>query len=227
MEKFLVFSSTHFYYLGGYFFLVLIGLLIASFFQNKKTVARFIAFLVLILKCSELYYRHMVFKEIYITMLPLHLCNLTLIITLLAMIFQAKFLFQVVYFWAPGAIFALLTPEITYKFPNLWSISFFITHFYLIFAVFYEMIYFKFKPTKNGLIGSFIFLNIIAFIVYFINIKLGTNYLYINHLPDFKSPLNHFGPWPYYILVTEGIYLFISLIFYLPFKEKKFLRKHY
>ncbi|MGL6154222.1 MAG: TIGR02206 family membrane protein [Cetobacterium sp.] len=226
MENFTLFSSTHFYYLGGYFLFILFGLAFATFFNNKKKYAQIVALLILILKLSELYYRHTVFKEPIISLLPLHLCNLALIVALIATIFQIKFLNQIVYFWMPGAFFALITPEVKYSFPNIWNISFFLTHFYLFFVVFYEIIYFKFKATKEGLITSFLILNILALIIYFINSKLGTNYLYINYLPTFDSPLKYFGPWPYYILITEGIYLVLSFILYFPFRDKK-LFKHY
>lgn len=222
MQQFALFSTTHIYTLIGYFIFFCLLFLFCSFAQKKKKIARIIAILILGLKFSELWYRHTVLGAEIRTLLPLHLCNVTLVVTILAMLFQAKFLFQLVFFWSVGAIFALLTPEVREPFPSFLGISFFITHFYLLFAVAYEMVFFKFRPTKAGLIGSFITLNLIALGVYFINAKLGTNYFYINFKPAFNSPLDFFGPWPNYILVVDGIYLFLSMFMYWLFREKTY-----
>lgn len=222
MKTFSLFGTEHLYTLLGYFIFMIIILFLSSFADSKKRLARNISILIAVLKIAELSYRHYIHGEQMSSLLPLHLCNLALLVAIISMIFQKKFLFQFVYFWSAGAIFALLTPEVRYSFPNFLNISFFITHFYLIFSVLYELIYFKFKPTKTGFINSFILINIIALFVYFINSRLGTNYLYINYKPNFNSPLDYFGDWPYYIFIIEAIYLFISLLLYLPFRQRSY-----
>ena len=121
-----------------------------------------------------------------------------------------------------GAIFAILTPDVKYSFPHPLTLSFYITHFYLIFAAIYGVIFFEFKPTFRGWVDSFVFLNVLAVIIFFINSNLGTNYLYVNRIPDFTSPLDHFGKWPYYIAVVEGIYLILTYAIYFPFRRKTF-----
>ena len=72
-----------------------------------------------------------------------------------------------------------------------------------------------------GFWGSFLTLNVLAVIIFFVNNKLGTNYLFINRMPEFSSPLNAFGEWPYYLIVLEVLFLVITYILYLPFKKRK------
>ena len=57
--------------------------------------------------------------------------------------------------------------------------------------------------------------------MYFINEKLGTNYLYVNRPPATKSLVDLMGPWPNYIYSVMGIYIVISFFMYLPFRAKK------
>jgi hypothetical integral membrane protein (TIGR02206 family) len=83
---------------------------------------------------------------------------------------------------------------------------------------------FNLRPTKSGIWVSVLTLNIISLIVYFINNKLGTNYLYINRIPEFTSPLQYFGQWPYYLIVLEAIFLILAHLMYLPFRRR---RSHY
>ncbi len=221
MTTFSLFSLEHFLYLGGYLVLTLILFFLSSFSYKKSSLAKVSVFIILALKISELFYRYTFFHEDILEMLPLHLCNLALITAIIAMTFKSYFFFELTYFWSGGAIFALLTPEVKYSFPNLWNISFFATHFYLLYAVLYCINYFNFKPTKSGLYKSIITINILALFIYQINKVIGTNYMFINHIPKFESPINFLGPWPYYIISFEAIALLLFYALYLPFRKRK------
>lgn len=79
---------------------------------------------------------------------------------------------------------------------------------------------FKFRPTLWGYFIAFFVINLICLGVYFLNDSLGTNYLYVNRVPDFSSPINYFGEWPYYIVVVELIYIILTYLIYFPFKSR-------
>ncbi len=235
METFTLFSTEHFWFIGGGFlgilahfwfigggFLGILALTMVSAFLPKYKFAQFSAIVILLIKIAELSYRHIYVGEPIYSLLPLHMCNLTLIIAILTMLTKSQKLFQLTYFWCLGALFAVITPDIKYSFPHPLTLSFYITHFYLLFAAIYGILFFNFKPTFKGWVNSFITLNIFAFIIFFINKKLGTNYLYINKIPDFSSPLDYFGQWPYYIIVVEIIYLILTYGIYYPFRRKTF-----
>ena len=221
METFTLFSTEHFWFIGGGF-LGILALTMVSAFLPKYKFAQFSAIVILLIKIAELSYRHIYVGEPIYSLLPLHMCNLTLIIAILTMLTKSQKLFQLTYFWCLGALFAVITPDIKYSFPHPLTLSFYITHFYLLFAAIYGILFFNFKPTFKGWINSFITLNIFAFIIFFINKKLGTNYLYVNRIPNFSSPLDYFGQWPYYIIVVEVIYLILTYGIYYPFRRKTY-----
>ncbi|MCF2639043.1 TIGR02206 family membrane protein [uncultured Fusobacterium sp.] len=221
METFTLFSTEHFWFIGGGF-LGILALTMVSAFLPKYKFAQFSAIVILLIKIAELSYRHIYVGEPIYSLLPLHMCNLTLIIAILTMLTKSQKLFQLTYFWCLGALFAVITPDIKYSFPHPLTLSFYITHFYLLFAAIYGILFFNFKPTFKGWINSFITLNIFAFIIFFINKKLGTNYLYVNRIPNFSSPLDYFGQWPYYIIVVEIIYLILTYGIYYPFRRKTY-----
>ncbi len=221
METFTLFSTEHFWFIGGGF-LGILALTMVSAFLPKYKFAQFSAVVILLIKLAELSYRHIYVGEPIYSLLPLHMCNLTLIIAILTMLTKSQKLFQLTYFWCLGALFAVITPDIKYSFPHPLTLSFYITHFYLLFAAIYGILFFNFKPTFKGWINSFITLNIFAFIIFFINKKLGTNYLYVNRIPNFSSPLDYFGQWPYYIIVVEIIYLILTYGIYYPFRRKTY-----
>lgn len=195
------------------------GLIGLGYCVNQKILARGVSVIVLGIKMAELYYRHVFLGEKISHMLPFHLCNLAIIVSIFMMMFHSKVLFQLVYFWFGGAIFAIVTPDIIFDYPNFFTISFFITHFYLIFAALFALFHFRFRPTKKGLIFAFVIINMWAFFMYFVNQKLGTNYLFINRVPETKTLLSYLGSWPYYYLPVEGLYLAVSFFLYLPFRR--------
>ncbi|MDR3258332.1 MAG: TIGR02206 family membrane protein [Fusobacteriaceae bacterium] len=222
MEAFKVFGLQHILVM----IFGLIGIFIALFISNinYRLIPKIMGTFILFIKLGELAYRHIINKEPIYNLLPLHLCNLALIIAILIMVFGIKSLFQVLYYWSIGAIFAILTPEVNAPLPNFVTISFFVTHLFILFAPLCCIFIFNLRPTKSGIWVSVLTLNIISLIVYFINNKLGTNYLYINRIPEFTSPLQYFGQWPYYLIVLEAIFLILAHLMYLPFRRR---RSHY
>ena len=221
MNRFELFSKEHFFYLAAYSLITLIFIIISLKVRDKKSFARNSATIIGILKLSELAYRFVILGDPIRFLLPLHLCNLTLIMAIIAMITKNKFFLNLVYFWSAGTIFALLTPEVKINFPHLLNISFFSTHFYLIFSAVYCVKVFNFKPDFKNLLKAFKYVNLAFIIIFFINLALKTNYMFVNYKPTFKSPLDYMGPWPYYIIVLEIITFVCFLVMYLPFYTKK------
>lgn len=220
MDKFILFGNAHIIaiVIG---FIVSLLFIILGFFVRKDSLAKFLAVVVLGIKIAELIYRYHYFGEKITDLLPLHLCNLTIILAGIMMLTSSKTVFQPLYFWGIGALFAIITPDLRLGLNDFASISFFITHFFILFSIAYGLIHFKFRVSKAGAVGSFIFLNVVALGLFYLNQRLGTNYLYVNRPPSSATPVDFFGPWPYYIFSVEGIYIALSFILYLPFREKK------
>ena len=220
-DKFVLFSNEHLITMGiGFASCILLVFL--GFFTEKKTAfAKIIAIAVLGIKIAEILFRHYYYGETVAQLLPLHLCPIVIILSIFMMFFHSEVIFQPVYFWSIGAFFAIIMPEIRDGMSNFASQSFFITNFFILFSTAYAFVHFRFRPTRAGFLCSFLLLVTLAFVMYFVNNKLGTNYLYVNHPPVTKSLMDFMGPWPYYIFSLAGIDIAISFFMYLPFRKNK------
>ena len=220
-DKFILFSNEHLITVGIGFISCILLVFLGFFTEKKATFAKIVAIAVLGVKIAELLFRHHYYGETVAELLPLHLCPIVIILSIFMMFFHSEFLFQPVYFWSIGAFFAILMPDIRDGMSNFASQSFFITHFFILFSTAYAFVHFRFRPTKVGFLCSFLLLVTLAFIMYFVNNKLGTNFLYVNHPPVTKSLMDFMGPWPYYIFSLAGIDIAISFFMYLPFRKNK------
>lgn len=97
--------------------------------------------------------------------------------------------------------------------------QFFIDHVLLISAPLILIWLYGFRITRTSLLKSFLTLHMIAMIVYFINIMLSANYMFLRHKPNSASLLDFLGPYPYYILSLELVVIIVFVILYLPFKN--------
>ena len=220
-DKFILFSNEHLITVGIGFISCILLVFLGFFTEKKATFAKIVAIAVLGVKIAELLFRHHYYGETVAELLPLHLCPIVIILSIFMMFFHSEVLFQPVYFWSIGAFFAILMPDIRDGMSNFASQSFFITHFFILFSTAYAFVHFRFRPTKAGFLCSFLLLVTLAFIMYFVNNKLGTNFLYVNHPPVTKSLMDFMGPGPYYIFSLAGIDIAISFFMYLPFRKNK------
>lgn len=220
IREFTLFSIEHFFYIFGYGGLAILAFYLPKIFKlDIDKFAKFSGYFIFIEKLTELIYRYVVFNEPFTNLLPFNLCNYTLILAIFMMIFRSNKLFHLVYFWSVGAILAILTPDIRVAFPNYSNISFFLTHYYIYFATFYGLKYFKFTITFNALKKSFIYINGIMFVLFPLNFLLDTNYMFLKKKP-ISSPMDFLGPWPYYIISLEVIMVILFTLMYLPFRKK-------
>ena len=220
-DKFILFSNEHLITVGIGFISCILLVFLGFFTEKKATFAKIVAIAVLGVKIAELLFRHHYYGETVAGLLPLHLCPIVIILSIFMMFFHSEVLFQPVYFWSIGAFFAILMPDIRDGMSNFASQSFFITHFFILFSTAYAFVHFRFRPTRAGFLCSFLLLVTLAFVMYFVNNKLGTNYLYVNHPPVTKSLMDFMGPWPYYIFSLAGIDIAISFFMYVPFRKNK------
>jgi hypothetical integral membrane protein (TIGR02206 family) len=57
-------------------------------------------------------------------------------------------------------------------------------------------------------------------VIFFVNLTIGSNYLFVAGKPDFPTLLDMLAPWPWYILELEAIGFAIFFILYIPFLVK-------
>lgn len=135
--------------------------------------------------------------------LPLHLCRISVLVAGFALITQKQFLYEwSVYLGLPGGLHSILTPELTQG--NSWWMmgDYYITHSMLLLTpVFLTFVVGK-RPRNKAIMRVFIYVNILAALMFPINFILHSNYMYLASKPLVKNPFL-VGEWPWYILGLE------------------------
>lgn len=158
------------------------------------------------------------------TMLPLHLCSFTVwgSIYMLYTGNRNVYFYETLYFLGiGGATQALLTPDAgPYGFPHFRAFQTFISHGLLVIIPLYMTIVEGYRPTLASFKRVFIVTNLYMIVVFFVNLAIGSNYLFVAHKPEFPTLLDALAPWPWYILQLEAIGFAVFFIIYLPFLIK-------
>lgn len=154
--------------------------------------------------------------------LPFQLCSISLILSLILLITNSKYLANVLYFiGGVGAFAALLTPELFLGFPHFRFFQFFITHMVIIWTALYYVWVKGFYPKSKGVWLAFLFLNFCAFSAYCVNRLTGGNYMFLAQQPENASLIDYLVPYPYYIFSLEGLALGLFWLIWLPFAKKQ------
>lgn len=156
------------------------------------------------------------------TMLPLHMCSVIVWLTMYMLITNSYAIYEFAYFLGiGGAMQALLTPDITgYGFPHFRAFNTFLAHGLLVAMPIYMTVVEGYRPTLQSFKRVFIWTNLYMIPVFFLNLAIGSNYLFIAHKPEFPTLLDLLAPWPLYILQLEFIGFSILFLLYLPFLIK-------
>lgn len=156
--------------------------------------------------------------------IPLELCSLSLILSVLLLLTRKKIIYEILLFTALlGASQAIFTPLLNFEFPHFRFIHFFYTHVMDIWIVFYFTWVHGFRPTIWSVVKLFIFLNVLLPIIMIINKAVDGNYMFLSHKPKSPSLLDLLGPYPWYILSMEFLLITLSLIVWLIFRKKRVL----
>lgn len=151
--------------------------------------------------------------------LPLQLCDLSLILSMVVLLTKQQWLMELLYYWGiGGATQAVLTPAIgAFTFPHIVFYQFFLSHCIILMVCFYMIFVKKFKPSPVSVWRTFIITNLYALIIYPINLLTGGNYLFLARKPIEGTLLDLLGPWPWYLLWLEFVALLLFFLLYLPF----------
>src|SRR5690625_4717216 len=91
-----------------------------------------------------------------------------------------RFLFDTFYFIAiAGAIQAIISPDLLFGFPQFRFLQFFIDHFLLILGPLIMIWLYAYKITFFSLIKAFLTINLIAAIVFIINLLIDAIYMFL------------------------------------------------
>jgi hypothetical integral membrane protein (TIGR02206 family) len=146
--------------------------------------------------------------------LPLHMCGLSGLMSILLLFNFNTRLAHLVYYWGlTGGFYSLLTPEFDQGDQGFFFYSYFIGHGGLILTCSYMIVHHKFKPEANSWLQIFLITQIAAITVGLFNWATGSNYMYLQTPPSVDNPLI-IGSWPWYILVFEVLAIVHFYLFY-------------
>lgn len=157
-----------------------------------------------------------------IRVLPLQLCDLSILLAAAALLTLHRPTTEVLYFWAlSGTVLAMLTPDVYRGFPSREFVVFFGLHALVIVSTVTLVFGFGVTPRPGAARRVFAITAAYALVVYGLNHVLGTNFLYLVAKPTNPTLLDYFGPWPIYILVAGAVGFVLFTALGLPFERKR------
>jgi hypothetical integral membrane protein (TIGR02206 family) len=116
---------------------------------------------------------------------------------------------------------SLLTPDMPPSYPALLAVQFFAEHGLLVIAILYLVWSRQARPRPGSVWRAMLAINIYAACVGTFDYFYKTDYMFLRAKPQTVSALDLLGPWPWYILGTEGVAVVFFLLLYLPFRRAK------
>ncbi len=149
---------------------------------------------------------------------PMHLCNWAAIATIITLVYPNQRTYELCYFWAlGGTLQALLTPDLSYEFPDLHFVSFFMLHGGVIASALYMTVCLGMRPILTSIprvLGWSILYLAMAMAANFV---FKSNFGYLRAKPLHPSLLDYMAPWPFYIPQLILLAVLSCLLFYMPF----------
>ena len=197
--------------------------------EKEKKIARWVFAIAIVVTESSLHVWSLYWGIWNIqTMLPLHMCAVLIWLSAYMLVTKNYAIYEFVYFMGlGGAMQAVLTPAdaAAYNFPHFRIMQTFIAHGLLINIAIYMTVVEGFRPTLQSFKRVFIGTNLYMIPVFFLNLAIGSNYLFVAGKPDFPTLLDMLAPWPWYIFEIEAIAFAIFFILYIPFLIKDWRAK--
>ena len=220
MDKALpIFSAQYFLSLG--IALTCVIIFCYSFYRYPKFFQRYDTLMISLLSligfsCGlsstifEIYWHHLPFVDA----LPLEICGFSYAILIpWALLSRNMTLQQLLLFWGImggtlGLAFPVVTPDINFEY-----VRYYIAHSSLYLAAAYVLFVHNVPVKRFTFVKIWLLLQLYFVVILIFDLTFKTNYFYLLHKPNQSTPLNEFGPWPYYFIPCEfvAIALFVSI----------------
>ena len=152
-------------------------------------------------------------------MLPMQMCDWAMVVIIVAMWSGNLRWFEVAYFWGiGGTLQAVLTPNLTYGFPDVRFISFFVAHCGVIVGIAFLMLTRRYRPRPMSLVRAFAWSELYFVVALAIDLMTGVNYGFLLHKPEAKTLLTLLSDSrPLYLMQMHLLALVFFGVLYLPF----------
>jgi hypothetical integral membrane protein (TIGR02206 family) len=161
-------------------------------------------------------------------MLPMQMCDWGMVVVIVAMWAGSQRWFEVAYFWGiGGTLQAVLTPNLSFGFPDWRFISFFTSHSTIIIGVVFLMLTRGYRPYPMSIVRVWLWSEFYFVITLVIDKMTGVNYGFLLHKPEAFSILSFLSDsWPLYLLQLHGVALLFFLGLYTPFAVADLVRRN-
>lgn len=152
--------------------------------------------------------------------IPLHLCDITLWLTIIVAFTRNQFCFELTYYWGvAGTTMALVTPDVGNLALTYPTIQFFLSHGIVVISALFLVWSGRMKPGRYSLWKAFAALNIYALGIGLFNLIFHTNYMYVCGKPSNASLLDYLGTWPIYLVTSDVLALLIFWLLWIPYRR--------
>jgi len=152
-------------------------------------------------------------------MLPMQMCDWGMVVVIVAMWSGSQRWFEVAYFWGiGGTLQAVLTPNLSFGFPDWRFISFFTSHSTIIVGVVFLMLTRGYRPYPMSIVRVWLWSEFYFVVTLVIDKLTDVNYGFLLHKPEAFSILSFLSDsWPLYLLQLHAVALLFFLGLYAPF----------
>ena len=153
--------------------------------------------------------------------LPLHLTDAVTLTAVIALVRARPLPVELTYFWGlTASLLAVLTPEISRGFPDVYFFTFFATHSGAVIAAAFLVFGRRLRPRPGAVRRAYLASALVAAAAAVGNVVTGGNYMYLRRKPSTDSLLDLMGPWPVYILTAAALALALFAALYAPFRAR-------
>jgi len=157
----------------------------------------------------------------WLDILPLHLCDLAVVVAVWALLRRSPTACELLYFWGlSGTLIAMLTPDVDRGFPDSHFLAFFGLHGAVAISAVVMVFGVGVRPRPGANLRAFWITNAYALLAGLIDVVTGENYLYLRTKPSQPTILDVMGPWPWYILAADVVAFALFWVLMVPFQRR-------
>lgn len=152
------------------------------------------------------------------TSLPLALCNVGVLVAIVACFRQVPLLVELTYFVGlAGTLQAVLTPDLSSGFPHLQFFEYLVGHVGIVAAALFLVAGMGLVPRRRAVPRVFAVTAAYTALVGLVDALSGANYMFLRSPPGEWTLLRVLGPWPWYVPSAAGVALVLLVLLDLPF----------
>lgn len=223
--KFVNYGIEHLFCFTWCILFIALILYIGRKYWNKQQNRQFLTIICVVgafLQIFKLIYRSYAGYVDFSHDLPLHLCNILTLLMPFVVWFNLRKLWGITFFWImAGCAQSIFTPTLTESMPHYEAMRYWAVHAIIILCALHGMVVYGYKLNFYDALRSILAINVLAAILFPINLMLKANYMYLNAKPPGKTFYDLLGTWPGYIVTLEIIVILFFIAMVLPFYYHK------